>query len=39
MSAIVFGNSINCIMLAKKRCRDSEEPRYCEAIEYVKCFR
>jgi hypothetical protein len=39
MSTIVFGNSINCIMLAKKKCRDSEDPKHCEVIEYYRCFR
>jgi hypothetical protein len=39
MSAIVFGKSITCAMIAKRKCRDSEEPRNCEVIEYYKCFR
>jgi len=39
MSMIVFGKSINCIMLAKKKCSDSEKRETCEAIEYIKCFR
>ena len=39
MSEIIFGKSITCTMIAKRKCRDSEEPRHCEAIEYIKCFR
>ena len=39
MSSILLGRSITCIAIAKRKCRDSEEPRYCEAIEYIKCFR
>jgi len=39
MSTIIFGVSITCTMIAKRKCRDSEDPKLCEVIEYYRCFR
>jgi hypothetical protein len=39
MSSILLGRSITCIAIAKRKCRDSEDPKHCEVIEYYRCFR
>jgi len=39
MGSILFGRSIMCIAIAKRKCRDSEDQQRCESIEYQKCFR
>jgi hypothetical protein len=39
MSNILFGRSITCIAIAKRKCRGSERRETCEAMEYIKCFR
>jgi hypothetical protein len=36
---VVFGRSLLCIAIAKRKCRDSEKQETCEAIEYYRCFR
>jgi hypothetical protein len=36
MSEIIFGKSMTCMAIAKRKCRDSESQATCEVI---KCFR
>jgi len=37
--SVVLGRSLLCIVIARKKCRVSEDSKLCEVIEYYRCFR